>query len=96
MEYGFSIIMFCLAAGILIYALIICVGGYGLIPRGDYSAPDDKKAYAVRFAKILAIVSIAPAVSGIIGLFGGHIIASLIVLIAGFVCLLAAGVKFLK
>ena len=97
MEYGFSIIMFCLSAGLFLYALIIRFGGYGFIPRGQYSDPKDKKAYSVYVAKVLALIAIAPAASGVVGLFGeGFIGAAVIVLIAGVAALMIIGVRFLK
>ena len=95
MEYGDSIIMFCLSAGILLYALLIRFGGYSFIPRNWYTKPKDKKAYAIQFAKILAFVAIAPAVSGFIGLAGeGAMAVALVVLLGGFVALLIIGIKF--
>ena len=93
---GYSILMFCLSAGILLYALLVRFGGYSFIPRNWYSKPKDKKAYATRFSKILALVSIAPAVSGVVGLIGEAALpAALIILIAGVVFLIIIGVKFL-
>ena len=95
MEYGYSIIMFCLSAGILLYALLIRFGGYSFIPRNWYTKPKDKKVYAIQFAKMLAFVAIAPAVSGFIGLAGeGAMTVALVVLLGGFVALLIIGIKF--
>lgn len=67
MRYGFSVLMFCFAGMILIYALMVWHGGFNMIFRHWAVKVNDKKAYARRFAKILAIVAIAPALSGLAG-----------------------------
>ncbi|MBQ5973820.1 MAG: hypothetical protein IJL69_06420, partial [Oscillospiraceae bacterium] len=70
MEYGYSILMFCLAGAIGLYAgLLALTGDAELIPRGQFAKMRDKKAYARRFAGAAAFAAAAPAVSGVVGLF---------------------------
>ena len=65
----FSILMFCFAGALLLYAgLLALTKDYGLIPRGYATQPKDKKAYTLAFAKAIAVAALAPLGSGIYGL----------------------------
>ena len=58
----------------------------------------DKKLYAKRFALLIAMIAMAPLLSGIIALFGKieiMIIPALIVLVGGFITALIIGIKFM-
>ncbi|MBR4413512.1 MAG: hypothetical protein IKS60_07840 [Lachnospiraceae bacterium] len=58
----------------------------------------DKKLYAKRFALLIAMIAMAPLLSGIIALFGKieiMIIPALIVLVGGFIAALIIGIKFM-
>lgn len=68
MRYGYSILMFCFAGGILLYAALMAPGDASLILRRHAVKISNPKAYAKRLAKVLALVSLAPLSSGIIGL----------------------------
>lgn len=68
MESAFSILMFIFSAALLLYAGMIALFGVELIPRYWMVKITDKKAYARRFAKILAVTALAPALSGAVGL----------------------------
>ena len=66
----FSILMFCFAGALLLYAgLLALTRDYDLIPRGYATRPKDKTAYALAFAKAIAVTALAPLGSGIYGLF---------------------------
>lgn len=98
MHYYYSIIMFCLAGGILLYAAIVKIGGYGFIPRTYTIRPKNPSDYAKQFAKTLALTAAAPAISGVLGLFGEFmLIPALIALGVGFVVFIYIGHrKFMK
>ena len=58
----------------------------------------DKKLYAKRFALLIAMIAVAPLLSGIIALFGKieiMIIPALIVLVGGFIAALIIGIRFM-
>ena len=97
MEYAYSIVMFCLSGGMLLYALFISFRKYDMIPKSHATNPPDKKAYAKQFAKLVALVAIAPAASGVVGLFGKEAeLPAIIVLFAGIVALMVIGVRWVK
>ena len=66
----FSILMFMFSGGLLLYAAILALSkDVKMIPR-DYAAKiTDKRRYATQFAKVIALVALAPAYGGIVGLF---------------------------
>lgn len=88
MEHAISILLFLFAGLLLLYAgLIAATKSTDLIPR-DYAAKmEDKKRYAVQFAKVLAAVSLAPAIGGAAGLILGNGAAAVVTL-AAFVLIL--------
>ena len=58
----------------------------------------DKELYAKRFALLIAMIAMAPLLSGIIAHFGKieiMIIPALIVLVGGFIAALIIGIKFM-
>ncbi|MBR3570819.1 MAG: hypothetical protein IKN96_08525 [Oscillibacter sp.] len=67
MEYAYSILMFCFAGAILLYAALV-PGNPGMIRRLYAAKVKDKKAYAKQFAKVLALVSLAPLSSRVAAL----------------------------
>lgn len=63
----FSILMFCFSGGLLLYAALLAITkDANMIARHYAVDMKDKKAYAVKFAKIIALVAVAPAYSGIV------------------------------
>ena len=59
----YSIIMFCFAAALLLYAADLAITkNYNLVARNWAAKPKDEKAYTVHLAKIIALVALAPAV----------------------------------
>lgn len=66
----YSILMFAFALLLLILALLVYRGNYGLI-RTYYAAKmKNKKAYFRAVGKAIALVSAAPVLSGVVALFG--------------------------
>ncbi len=99
MKYGFSILMFCLSAGILLYAgIIAAVKDPALIPRHQYAKIKNKKKYAVQFAKVLAVSAIAPFAGGITGLIWNAeqtLIPALLALITAFIICMVFAAKIM-
>lgn len=100
MEGAYSILMFCFAGMILLYAALLSSGNDGLIPRRyRYAAHmKDRKAYAKRFAKVLALVALSPLLSGLVALFVDierHPAPAVITLIGAFVLCMRQGVRMM-
>ena len=76
-----SILMFCFSGALLLYAAVLALTkDASMIPRDSAAKMDDKKQYAVKFAKVLALAALVPANCGIIALFSeGWGLAALIV-----------------
>ena len=82
MEYGLSILMFCLAGGMLLYALLL----YNekkrpdlLIPRRVYTSRKNWAVpYARKLAKIVALCALSPLLTGLVGLFAPPLIAGVV------------------
>ena len=87
MEYAYSIIMFCMAGGLLLYAgLLALAKDPMLIPKYYATNMKNKKAYAVMFAKIIAMMAVPFTVSGIVGLIWTSeqtLLPAIVVLIIG-------------
>ena len=83
MEYAFPIILFAFGGGLLIYAGIIAAGGYDAIPRNSASKVRDKKAYAKKFAKLLALFALSVILAGAAALWRNW--AGGVVLLAGII-----------
>lgn len=66
MRYVFSIIMFCFAGAMFLYALIVN-GDPTAIVRSYSVKMKNPKAYAKYFAKIIAVIALAPLLCGIYG-----------------------------
>ncbi|MCR5346683.1 MAG: Bax inhibitor-1 family protein [Fretibacterium sp.] len=96
MSYGFSVLMFCFSALLLIYAGLVSLGLTGLIPKQWAVHMSDPQTYARNFAKILALTALAPALSGLAGLFGDverNPFVPLLTLILGIAAALWLGVR---
>lgn len=92
-----AILMLIFAVAILLYALLIALTkDTGLIRKMYAVKVKDKKLYAVKFAKILAIVSIAPALSGIAGLLSESVFLMGAVFVAGLIISIKAGTNISK
>jgi hypothetical protein len=99
MEDVYSIIMFAMGGGILLYALIAYLSGDTIImPQKAYSIPTDKKnkkPYARKFAKLMALIGLAFVISGLVGLTYIYWLA-VVVLIVGLVAAGIIGGKIMK
>ena len=67
MEYGFSILMFCLAGGIFLFALGM-PKSLDLMWQAHYESVKKDKRYMRGLKKVLYLVALAPAASGITAL----------------------------
>lgn len=97
MEYGLSVLMFCFSGALLLYAgLLALTKDYRMLPyRARQSVrPKNPKAYAARLAKVIALTALAPALSGLAGLWSP--IAAAAVLIGGLVLFLWLGTKLMR
>lgn len=99
METVYSTIMLALGGCILLYALIayLC-GDTFLLPPKTFSIPTDKKnkkPYARKFAKLMALIGLAFVASGLVGLTHIYWLA-LVVLVAGFIFAGKVGGKIMK
>ena len=92
MEYGFSVLMFCFAGALLLYAGLLAAEKRRpdlLIPRFYASAGKvgDARRYARRIAKIVALCALSPLLTGLVGLTGQYLIAGIV-----FVCTLVGAI----
>ncbi|MBQ7578704.1 MAG: hypothetical protein IJT21_10625 [Synergistaceae bacterium] len=94
MEYA-SIFMIIFAGAILLYAVLIAwTRDIRLIAKNRVvKIKGDKKLYALKIAKILAFTSIAPLLSGIIGLLSDSALLMIIALAAGLIICIRVGIK---
>ncbi len=92
----FAILMFAFAGLILIYAGILYLTKDSTMIMRDYAVKmKDKKAYARQFAKLVALFSLSPILSGITAMVWS-IGPGLIVLVLASVILLAIGLRLMK
>lgn len=97
MEHGFSILMAIFAAAILIYAgLMALTKDYNMLPlRATQSVkPKDPKKYMSQLAKVVALVSLSPALSALAALW--NMVAGLVVLIGSMVLFIWLGTKMMS
>lgn len=75
-----SILMFCFSGALLLYAAVMALTrDEKMIPRDGAAKMENKKAYAAKFARVLALTALVPANCGIIALFSeGWALAALI------------------
>ncbi len=70
MDHAFSYLMFAFSGMLLLFAgLLYLTGDPKLIMRGYAAKMKNPKRYARQFAKVLAIVAVAPILGGLTGLF---------------------------
>lgn len=91
MEHGFSILMLVFGAMILIYAALVGLGGFDLIPRGWSVKVKNKKLYAKQFAKLLMLTALAPILGGLIGFLNTGVGA--VVTVIAFVFFIRYGIQ---
>ncbi len=97
MEYGFSILMAAFSVALLIYAgLMALFKNYRMIPlRARVSfKPKNEKKYMIQLAKVIALTTISPALSALLGLWNPFV--GLIVLILAAIFFISLGTKVMK
>ena len=97
MEYAYSIIMGVFAGALLLYAgLLALTKDYKMLHyRSRQSVqPKDPKKYAFQLAKVIALVSLSPLLSALVGLL--NMIAAVIVLIGSMILFIFLGTKIMK
>ena len=78
--HPYSILMFCFSGALLLYAgLLAFTGDCDMIPKKHAAKPKDPRAYARAFARMLAVVALAPMSSGFLALFHPALGAALLV-----------------
>ena len=104
MDHAYSILMFCFAGALLVYAGLLALCGPELIPRyrlvyGKKMSKKDGKALARRVAKIVAITAAAPLLSGVVWLItgpDGPLFPAMLALVGGFAVCIWLGVRVTK
>ena len=85
MDFGYPILVFCIAGVLLLYSiLLVKTKNIALIPQADKARIQDKQAYTIQFGKAVAVISLAPVVSGILWLTGA-VRRSIAFLVLGFI-----------
>ena len=94
----YSIIMFIFAGMLLIYAALLSTGDSGLIMREYAAKMKDKKKYARQLAKVIALVAVAPALSGLAALFfeSDALLVPVIILVAGVAAAIYLGTRIMR
>ena len=100
MEYVYSIMMFCMAGGLLLYAgLLALVKDPLLIPKHWAAEMKNPKEYCLMIAKVVALIAIPFAASGITGLIWNAeetLLPAIIVLVIAFVVCIYLSSKIVK
>ena len=97
MEYAYSIIMGAFAVLLLIYAgLMALTKDYRILPFRFRASvkPENPKKYTVQLAKVIALVSLSPAISALIALW--NIIVAAVFLIALMILFIWLGTKIMR
>ncbi|MBR7032247.1 MAG: hypothetical protein IKI03_01265 [Clostridia bacterium] len=97
MEYAYSILMGIFALAILAYAgLMALTKDYNILPvRAQQSVkPKDPKRYMTQLAKVVALVSLSPALSALTGLW--NTVAALVVLIGSMILFIWLGTRIMR
>ena len=97
MEYAYSILMGIFALAILAYAgLMALTKDYNILPvRAQQSVkPKDPKRYMTQLAKVVALVSLSPALSSLTGLW--NTVAALVVLIGSMILFILLGTRIMR
>ena len=97
MENVYSIFMFIFSGALLLYAgLLALTKDYLLLPYRVKRAvkpmsKKERKSHMIKLAKIIALVSVSPALSGAVGFW--NIYVALFVLIAGTIAAIWLGIR---
>ena len=95
MEYAFSVLMFCFAGMLLLYAgLLALTKDISLIPRMHGVKVKNRREYARRFAKVMAVVALDPLLGGVVALF--HKGFAAVTMIVGLAACIWIGVQLMQ
>ena len=97
MESGFSFLMLVFAVCLLLYGVALAsTRNYRLLPRRASQAvkPKNPERYALQMGKAISLVSAAPALCALVGLWNAA--AALIVLIAGLIVCIWLSTKIVR
>ena len=97
MEYAYSILMGIFALAILAYAgLMALTKDYNILPvRAQQSVkPKDPKRYMTQLAKVVALVSLSPALSALAGLW--NTVVAFVVLIGSMILFILLGTRIMR
>lgn len=97
MEHGYSILMAVFAGAILLYAgLMALTKDYNILPvRARQSVkPKDPKKYMTQLSKVVALVSLSPALSALAALW--NMVAGVAVIIGSMVLFIWLGTKMMS
>ena len=84
MEHVFSIMMFIVAGAFLLYAGVLALTrDVQMIPKSEKAKIEDKKGYALRFAGVMASLTIGLLAGGIVGWFAPVLPYAVIALVVG-------------
>ncbi len=82
MEKGFPILMLCFGGLMLVYAgLLAYVKDPSYIPHTNAAKIFNRERYASKFAGIIALVALAPLISGLVGLFTGPLVTAILLVV---------------
>lgn len=91
-----SIVLFVFSASLLIYAGITAISKkITVFITRSASVKNVTKKYAVKFAKLIAFLAIAPFVGGVIGFITKIVLIPIIVFFVLFIVLLVLGIKII-
>ena len=95
-SYGFAILMFVFSGVLLLYAVGLVLGDTDLIQRPWAAKMGDRKAYARRLGKIVALVALAPLASGLVSLLAGETVFPGLVLVGSLILSIPLGVRLTR
>ena len=89
-----DIFMLIFSGAILLYALLLAWTKDIRLIRRSYAAKiKNKKAYAVQFAKVLALTSLAPLSAALVGFLTDNSLCLVITIVVSFIICIKIGVK---
>ncbi len=95
MDNGYSILMLCFSALLLLYAALLAVTkDHTMIPRNYGVEMKDPKKYAVQFSKVIALMAIPPFLSAVAA--PSNMVFGFLVLIVCGAAMLWLGTKIMK
>ena len=91
------IFMFIFSGAILFYALLLAwTKDVGVIRRSYAAKMNDRKKYAVQFAKVLAMTAVAPALTGLAGFVTENVLFLGTTFVISLIMCVRIGIKLMK